>query len=1003
MSCLRSSLLAGCAALAAAASTAWGAVTIQDVHATNVGTTEFSVVWTTSDVSTPGLDVFADSEGTQPLNDAIGLEFYPVAEGDPAVVNDAEARAMRRSLQNLAINRRVVVVRVSGLSPGTSYFFRPRTFADNGSDNGAGVVPLQPVTTAQFTSFVADGRLLQVRFPALAAEGMVALVEGPGDTLPLSMIVGDSNDGETALIPLANLIDGATGTNAVFDEPFALTIRLLGAEAPAGTFTQLIDPLVDFAVAAPLLIETDLSSPSPFFTQHPTPATGFIGTSVTFQVAASGTPAPGYLWQRKPAGTETWADLVEGDVYSGTATAELTVSGLTLEMSGDAFRARASNGVPPDAWSDPAVLTVELLPVAPLILQHPQPAATLAGGSAQFTVSASGSPEPDLRWQRKAAGSDTWSDLVEDLVYVGVATPQLTVTGATLVMNGDAFRAVANNGVDPEAVSQAALLTVTSQAVAPEIVEHPQPQEVGLGATAAFDVLATGTPTPDYRWQRKPAGGDAWLDLSDDGTHTGTGSASLSVIATVDVAGSEYRAIAANGTAPDAVSASALLTVLMPAKITAQPEPVVTPSGAVVHFSVTAEGHEPLEYQWQVQPEEVAPWQDVPEGGIYSGTTTPTLTIDGVLPGMNGSRFRVVVSNAIGEETSSAAALTVVTATQAEIALSELHHVYDGSGKSVVVTTTPENLAVTLTYNGGIALPILPGTYTVEAVIAESGYVGSTTAELVITTAFVARQVGVLAGGIDGSLQVLDPTNVTLNGWISGDLLVPGSPTVANNSAAFGGIVDATGSAQPSNHTVTLSPTSVLSHVVRRVDPVVLPTVAAPPMPSGTRIVTLSIPGQNPGDFSTIRNLNLLGTVGEVRMPPGSYGNITVNGNAQLILGVEGATEPSVYNLQALVINTQRGTAALRVVGPVIINVNLTLLAGGLTGNPDHPEWLQMNLAGNLLSVPFGGNVHGYVLAPAADLNVSNGGSLRGGAVVNRISIMAGAVVEQVTPEAVDE
>src|SRR5690606_25442308 len=161
---------------------------------------------------------------------------------------------------------------------------------------------------------------------------------------------------------------------------------------------------------------------------HPTPATGFIGTSVTFQVAASGTPAPGYLWQRKPAGTETWADLVEGDVYSGTATAELTVSGLTLEMSGDACRAWASNGVPPVARSDPAILTVVPLPGPALIRQQPQPATTIGGGPARFEVATSGAPEQNLRCQRKEAGRDTWSDLVEDLVYVDVAPPELPVT-----------------------------------------------------------------------------------------------------------------------------------------------------------------------------------------------------------------------------------------------------------------------------------------------------------------------------------------------------------------------------------------------------------------------------------------------------------------------------------------------------------------------------------------------------------------------------------------------
>lgn len=79
-------------------------------------------------------------------------------------------------------------------------------------------------------------------------------------------------------------------------------------------------------------------------------------------------------------------------------------------------------------------------------------------------------------------------------------------------------------------------------------------------------------------------------------------------------------------------------------------------------------------------------------------------------------------------------------------------------------------------------------------------------------------------------------------------------------------------------------------------------------MPAGTRDVVLSLPGQDPGDFATIRNLTLNGGASQVAVPPGTYGGLAANDNTTFILGIANAAEPSVYNLQSLTLN---GSAAL--------------------------------------------------------------------------------------------
>ncbi len=362
----------------AAATASRGAVEISDVQVTNVGTSVVTVIWTTSEVSTPGLQVFSDAAGTTSVSAGLAIDFYPFAEGDPAVVNDAAARAARRELEILAINRRVVVVRVGGLAPGTTYYLRPRTFDVSGVDNGTGPFPLRQVTTATFTSMVADARLLRVRFPGLAGAGMVAMIEAPGGLTPVAAVLGDGVPADSAVIPLAGFIDPATGTNATPVGATALSIRVIGVGAPTGAFTQSVDFGTAFRVAGLELAELSTTTPAPVFTSHPDNRSGAVGSTVTFSASATGTPDPVFLWQRLPAGSAVWTDLTNDGVYSGVGTSTLTVQGLTLAMSGDQFRCLATNGVLPNATSNPAILTVT--PLAPVFVSTPPTPATAVQG-----------------------------------------------------------------------------------------------------------------------------------------------------------------------------------------------------------------------------------------------------------------------------------------------------------------------------------------------------------------------------------------------------------------------------------------------------------------------------------------------------------------------------------------------------------------------------------------------------------------------------------------------
>lgn len=372
-----------------------------------------------------------------------------------------------------------------------------------------------------------------------------------------------------------------------------------------------------------------------------------------------------------------------------------------------------------------------------------------------------------------------------------------------------------------------------------------------------------------------------------------------------------------------------------------------------------------------------------PATGLISGT-----------PGAAGDYLATVTASNAGGSDTLELALTVVKA-NASITLAGLSSLYDGTPRSVTAATNPGGLTVVLAYNGQPEAPILPGVYTVVASIDDPNHVGSTTATLVVDITAQVRHFSALDGGLDGSIQVLTAEDATLNGkaWVSGDLLVPGSPEMRiNGHPTFGGVLDTTGAAEPALQTVTLNGGAVLRHLVRRVDPLSLPVVSAPPQPTGSRSVVLNRPGDSAGDFSTLRDLTLNGAAGQVALPPGTYGSITVNGTSGLILGIAGGTEPAAYNLQALTLN---GRCRIELAGPVVLTLAQGLsIPSGVTVS-DHPvDGLSLRLASGGLTLDGKGSFVASVTAPGGAVTLNGSAALRGLVKADRLIVNGNAVLE---------
>ncbi len=407
--------------------------------------------------------------------------------------------------------------------------------------------------------------------------------------------------------------------------------------------------------------------------------------------------------------------------------------------------------------------------------------------------------------------------------------------------------------------------------------------------------------------------------------------------------------------------------------IATQPASQTVTSGDTVTFTVAATGTPELTYEWQ-------------RNGVALGApSAPSLTLPAVQTSA-AADYSVVVTNAFGSVTSVPATLTV-NKVPVTVAFGQLAFSYSGSAKPATVTTVPDGLPVTITYNGSTTPPTLPGTYTVVATVTDPNFAGSITTTLTILPDILVNHAPTLNGAVGGSIQVLLPEDITLNGNAAVDrqLLVPGTPTVQlNGHPTYGGVSDGPGAATPTTHRITLNGNARLGSLLRHVDPIALPVVSAPPAPTGTRNVSINSTGQGAGDFATLRDLTLNGNVGIVAVPPGTYGRFTANGGSNFQLGIAGATTPAVYNLQGLTLN---GNRALEVVGPVVLTLASGTSFNASLGNAAHPEWLEVRVASG--GITLNGNVacYGSIIAPQGTVIVNGSTQLAGHVVADRFTI----------------
>jgi len=382
-------------------------------------------------------------------------------------------------------------------------------------------------------------------------------------------------------------ISGATGSSLA-----------LGAVAltDTGSYDVVVTNVVGNVTSTVAVVTVQAG---PAITTHPQSQSAILGTDVTFNVTAAGTPAPTYQWRK------------DGSPINGATSSSFQLTGITIDSSGS-YDVVLTNSVG-SLTSNGASLNVQF---APTFLVHPRSQAVNSGTNVTLNISVTGNPAPSFQWRKNGEAITSANASSLDL---GAVSP-----GA----NGD-YDVVVTNSIGAVTSSVA---TVTAL-FAPSINVQPSSQTVTAGDNVTFTVTAAGDPAPPYQWRKDG------VDIA------GANNASYTIANTSPDDAADYDVVLTNSVGT-ATSVLATLDVRFAPLINVQPTNQTVTTGNAVTFIVSASGDPAPNYQWRKVGEAIA------------GATSATYTIANTSPD-DSANYDVVVTNDVGSTESDVVSLDV--------------------------------------------------------------------------------------------------------------------------------------------------------------------------------------------------------------------------------------------------------------------------------------------------------------------------------------------------------
>jgi len=413
-------------------------------------------------------------------------------------------------------------------------------------------------------------------------ETVPVVVTQPGDQSVVAGTAASFSVAATGAAPLAyqwsSSADGTTFT-AIVGATGTSTSTGATALSQSGTFYRVaVSNSIGSVISSVARLTVTPIVVAPAITVQPADQSVTAPATATFNVTATGS-TPAYEWQLSSDAGVTFAPV------SGAANApSLAVTNTTVAQSGQRYRVRLSNSAG-SVTSNAALLTVTAVPTAPAFTTQPVAQTIVTGAAAGFSVVATGTPTPALQWRINGAnlvnGAQA-SGVCAGASVAGAGSAALTLTAVPFGCSGAVFSAVASNGVNPDATSNGATLTVNAAAAAPSITLQPADISVVAPATAAFTAAAGGVPTPTVQWQQSTDAGVTWANI------TAATAASYTTPATVLAdSGKRFRAVFTNASGSVNSNGAVLTVTAAPLAAISVPEGVAVDAAGNVYVANT--------------------------------------------------------------------------------------------------------------------------------------------------------------------------------------------------------------------------------------------------------------------------------------------------------------------------------------------------------------------------------------------------------------------------------
>jgi hypothetical protein len=511
-----------------------------------------------------------------------------------------------------------------------------------------------------------------------------------------------------------DVVDGGgySGANTA-----ALTISGINSGMDGYQYQVLINGTICTATATSVTVTLN-SATSPVVTTQPGDVQVCPGDAASFTVAASGSNLS-YQWEEDSG--SGFNALSDGGIYSGANSATLNLASTTLGMNGNQYRVIVSStDCPNTTFSNIVVLNIN---TSPVIVSAPTDVYVCQLDPISFSVTASGT---GLAYQWQENTGSGFVDVVDNIIYSGSNTPTLNIVGAGPWMLGYQYRVVVSGTINcsSDAVSNYAVLYINTS---PLVATQPTDQNYCVGDVASFSVTANGS-FLTYQWQVDD--GSGFVDVTDGGVYSGATTATLSLTGIpLSYDGYQYQVVISGSNNCSSTVTSVVVTLNEDPNpfISSQPVDQYVCLGDVAVFDVTASGTG-LTYQWQE--DSGSGFVILSDGGIYSGTSTSTLTLNGTLPGMDGYTYRCVINGVICSGTSVTNVVTLNETTSPYISVQpQDQSVCDGDNVTLDVTATGTGLTYQWQVNTGSGF---------VNVTNGSLYSGATTSSLNISTTTLA-------------------------------------------------------------------------------------------------------------------------------------------------------------------------------------------------------------------------------------------------------------------------